>query len=68
MDIKVWSSDMISAQNKSRDELSRLLVEWDVKAETGTISEFDIAKREEWIFDLKHLDQLHREDLKKNVE
>ncbi|GJV44440.1 putative RNA-directed DNA polymerase [Tanacetum coccineum] len=65
MDIKAWSYDMISAQNKSRDELSRLLVEWDVKAETGTISEFDIAKREEWLFDLNHLDQLHKEDLKK---
>ncbi|GJT10444.1 putative RNA-directed DNA polymerase [Tanacetum coccineum] len=55
---------MISAQNKSRNDLSRLLVEWDEKAKVGSVSEFDIAKREEWLMDLNYIDQLHKEDLK----
>ncbi|GKD18974.1 transposon TX1 uncharacterized [Tanacetum coccineum] len=48
-DIKIWTSNKIAAQNKSREELSHHLLEWDVRAEDGLITDRDINKREEWV-------------------
>ncbi|GKD03684.1 cysteine-rich receptor-like protein kinase [Tanacetum coccineum] len=39
-------------------------MEWDIKAEARQINSIDVKKREEWLMDLDHLDQLHRDDLK----
>ncbi|GJU71071.1 transposon TX1 uncharacterized [Tanacetum coccineum] len=64
LDIKSWTLDKISAQNKVREDLKRHLMDWDTKAEAGLINDGDIAKREEWIMDLYHLDHLQKEDLK----
>nr|GEU58315.1 RNA-directed DNA polymerase, eukaryota, reverse transcriptase zinc-binding domain protein [Tanacetum cinerariifolium] len=64
MDIKAWSYDRITDQNKTRDELKKDLLEWDLKAEDGLLTDYDRAKREEWLMDLDYLDQIHREDLK----
>ncbi|GJZ09860.1 cytochrome P450 [Tanacetum coccineum] len=63
-DIKAWTMNKISAQNEVRDVLSRGLLDWDIKVEAGLINDEDIIKREEWMMDLDHLDQLQREDLK----
>ncbi|GJS19013.1 RNA-directed DNA polymerase, eukaryota [Tanacetum coccineum] len=64
MDIKAWTSVRIRDQNNSRDSLKNQLLEWDLKAEDGRISDHDIAKREECLMDLDHLDQIQRDDLK----
>ncbi|GJV58049.1 retrovirus-related pol polyprotein from transposon TNT 1-94 [Tanacetum coccineum] len=64
LNIKAWTINKISAQNKARDVLSRRLLDWVIKAEAGLINDEDVIKREEWMMDLDHLDQLQREDLK----
>ncbi|GJS35609.1 transposon TX1 uncharacterized [Tanacetum coccineum] len=68
LDIKSWTLDKISAQNKVREDLKRHLMDWDTKAEAGLINDGDIAEREEWIIDLYHLDHLQREDLNSNIK
>ena len=52
MDIKSWTAIRISAQNKLKDDLSRQLLDWDIRAESGIIDDMDVAKREEWLMDL----------------
>ncbi|GJT82208.1 RNA-directed DNA polymerase, eukaryota, reverse transcriptase zinc-binding domain protein [Tanacetum coccineum] len=64
LDIKAWTCKRISDKNSAKDDLIRQLGEWDVRAKNGLITEMDIPKREEWIMDLNHLDQIHRDDLK----
>ncbi|GJZ48173.1 putative RNA-directed DNA polymerase [Tanacetum coccineum] len=64
MDIKAWTSARIRDQNNSMDYLKNQLLEWDLKAEDGRVSDHDIAKREECLMDLDHLDQIQRDDLK----
>ncbi|GKE66006.1 hypothetical protein Tco_1520167, partial [Tanacetum coccineum] len=59
-----WTSVRIRDQNNSRDSLKNQLLEWDLKAEDGRISDHDIAKREKCLMDLDHLDQIQRDDLK----
>nr|GEZ24353.1 transposon TX1 uncharacterized [Tanacetum cinerariifolium] len=61
MDIKAWSYDRITDQNKARDELKKHLLELDLKAKDDLLTDYDCAKREEW---LDYLDRIHREDLK----
>ncbi|GKC09664.1 hypothetical protein Tco_1001274 [Tanacetum coccineum] len=64
MDFKKWTANRVEDRNRTRDNINKNLLEWDKKAEEGLISEFDINKREEWLLDLHHLDQLHRDGLK----
>nr|GEX62448.1 cysteine-rich receptor-like protein kinase [Tanacetum cinerariifolium] len=64
MDIKRWTANRVKDHNRSRDNINKNLLEWDKKAEEGLINEFDIIKREGWLLDLHHLDQLHKDDLK----
>ncbi|GJT80737.1 cysteine-rich receptor-like protein kinase [Tanacetum coccineum] len=52
------------AQNKVKDDLMRQLLEWDKRAENDLLNASDVAKREEWIMDLNHLDQIQCADLK----
>ncbi|GKE08008.1 RNA-directed DNA polymerase, eukaryota, reverse transcriptase zinc-binding domain protein, partial [Tanacetum coccineum] len=63
LDIKAWSFGRINEQNKARDDLKKHLLEWDIKAEEGLITDYERAKREEWLMDLDYLDRIHREDL-----
>ncbi|GJT29944.1 hypothetical protein Tco_0910219 [Tanacetum coccineum] len=56
-----------ASQKKSREDLLQSLLDWDIKAEAGLIDDIDISKREEWIMDLNHLDQLHRMTLNKSI-
>ncbi|GJU96961.1 nucleotide-binding alpha-beta plait domain-containing protein [Tanacetum coccineum] len=44
-DIKEWTSVRIKDQNKARDDLKNKLLEWDLKAEEGHISDYDVAKK-----------------------
>ncbi|GJX03963.1 putative RNA-directed DNA polymerase [Tanacetum coccineum] len=62
--IKSWTSSQIMTQKQVKEDLLRSLMEWDIKAEAGQINSIDVEKREEWLMDLDHLDQLHRDDLK----
>ncbi|GKA08346.1 putative RNA-directed DNA polymerase [Tanacetum coccineum] len=64
MAIKKWTFERLAAQNKDREDLSKNLLEWDIKAENGLINEADIIKREEWLMDLNQLDQHVRDDLR----
>nr|GEX94408.1 transposon TX1 uncharacterized [Tanacetum cinerariifolium] len=48
LDIKEWTSIRIKDQNKARDDLKNKLLEWGLKAEEGHISDYDVAKREEF--------------------
>ncbi|GJZ68852.1 putative RNA-directed DNA polymerase, eukaryota, reverse transcriptase zinc-binding domain protein [Tanacetum coccineum] len=64
LDIKTWTTNQMLSQNKVKEDLKKQLLEWDVRAENGLINDLDVAKREEWIMDLNHLDQIHRNDLK----
>ncbi|GJZ97272.1 hypothetical protein Tco_0669725 [Tanacetum coccineum] len=57
-----------ASQKKSREDLLQSLLDWDIKAEAGLIDDIDISKREDWIVDLNHLDQLHRMTLNKRVQ
>ncbi|GJW59088.1 putative RNA-directed DNA polymerase, eukaryota, reverse transcriptase zinc-binding domain protein [Tanacetum coccineum] len=52
------------AQHLVKESLMRNLLEWDMKAKNGLINTNDILKREEWMMDLNHHEQLHRDDLK----
>ncbi|GKA81793.1 RNA-directed DNA polymerase, eukaryota [Tanacetum coccineum] len=52
------------SENRLRDDLNRKLMDWDVKAEEGSVNDHDISKREEWIMDLLQIDRLRNEDLK----
>ncbi|GKB92857.1 putative RNA-directed DNA polymerase [Tanacetum coccineum] len=65
LDIKNWTCIQMLSKNKVKEDLKKQLLEWDVKAEKGLINDLDVAKREEWLMDLDHLDQIHRLDLKK---
>ncbi|GKB00088.1 putative RNA-directed DNA polymerase, eukaryota, reverse transcriptase zinc-binding domain protein [Tanacetum coccineum] len=62
--IKSWTSSQIMTQKQVKEDLLRSLMEWDIKVEVGQINSIDVEKREEWMIDLDHLDQLHRDDLK----
>nr|GEX82628.1 nucleotide-binding alpha-beta plait domain-containing protein [Tanacetum cinerariifolium] len=64
LEIKNWTSNRISAQNHQKEVLLKNLVDWELKAEEGSLASLDINKREEWLMDLEHLDQLHRDELK----
>ncbi|GJU68923.1 putative RNA-directed DNA polymerase [Tanacetum coccineum] len=64
LDIKTWTTNQMLSQNKVKEDLKKQLLEWDVRAENGLINDLDVAKRGEWIMDLNHLDQIHRNDLK----
>nr|GFC41090.1 RNA-directed DNA polymerase, eukaryota, reverse transcriptase zinc-binding domain protein [Tanacetum cinerariifolium] len=64
MDVKTWISIRLSSQRGAKDRLSRVLVDWDIKAEVRLVNHFDIDKREEWVMDLHALDQFSRDDLK----
>ncbi|GJU28730.1 putative RNA-directed DNA polymerase [Tanacetum coccineum] len=64
LDIKNWTCIQMLSKNKVKEDLKKQLLEWDVKAEKGLINDLDVAKREEWLMDLDHLDQIHRLDLK----
>ncbi|GJU50245.1 putative RNA-directed DNA polymerase [Tanacetum coccineum] len=44
--------------NLSQNKLKRL------RAENGLLSDVDIAKREEWLMDLGHIEQLRRDDIR----
>ncbi|GKC32617.1 hypothetical protein Tco_1039911 [Tanacetum coccineum] len=66
MDTKGWTTLQMMAQNKVKDDLMRQLLEWDKRAKNGLLNASDVAKREEWIMDLNHLDQIQRADLKQN--
>ncbi|GJT15323.1 hypothetical protein Tco_0874029 [Tanacetum coccineum] len=59
MDVKYWISIRLSSQREAKDRLSRVLVDWDIKAEAGLLNHFDIDKREEWVMDLQALDQFN---------
>ncbi|GKG11614.1 hypothetical protein Tco_0343014 [Tanacetum coccineum] len=63
-DIKDWTFARSAAQNLAKEELSRNLIELDLKAKRGLISLFDIDKRDEWLMGLSSLEHLYREDLK----
>ncbi|GJZ61348.1 nucleotide-binding alpha-beta plait domain-containing protein [Tanacetum coccineum] len=52
------------AQNNAKEVLKSNLLEWDAKAKNGLLNNNDILKREEWMMDLNHLEQLHHDDLK----
>ncbi|GJR44507.1 putative reverse transcriptase domain-containing protein [Tanacetum coccineum] len=60
----IWTFNQTAAQYNLKDDLLKKLLGWDERAEQGLIEDGDVAKREEWIMDLKHLDLIHREDLK----
>ncbi|GKC44027.1 putative RNA-directed DNA polymerase, partial [Tanacetum coccineum] len=62
--IKYWTTDRIAAQNNAKEVMKSNLLEWDAKSENGLLNNNDILKREEWMMDLNHLEQLHRDDLK----
>nr|GEY10706.1 sister chromatid cohesion 1 protein 2 isoform X1 [Tanacetum cinerariifolium] len=63
-DIKRWASKKLEEQQGLKDELLKNLEDWDAKAEAGTLNQFEVEKREEWLMDLSHLEHLHREDVK----
>ncbi|GJT13323.1 hypothetical protein Tco_0860365 [Tanacetum coccineum] len=54
----------MATQNLAKESLIRNLLEWDMKPENGLINTNGILKKEEWMMDLNHLEQLHRDDLK----
>ncbi|GKC55651.1 putative RNA-directed DNA polymerase [Tanacetum coccineum] len=62
--IRCWTIQRSEEQEKDKEVLLNYLVEWDIKAETGQINQFDIDKREEKLMDLNFLEQLKMEDLK----
>ncbi|GKC33644.1 putative RNA-directed DNA polymerase, eukaryota, reverse transcriptase zinc-binding domain protein [Tanacetum coccineum] len=75
--IKSWTSNRVSNQQRTKEKIMMQLVDWDVKAEAGLISDldhmlmFDIrgclwmgGSREEWMMDLSTLDQMKRDDLR----
>ncbi|GJS39763.1 putative RNA-directed DNA polymerase, eukaryota [Tanacetum coccineum] len=62
--IKAWSCEQVSAQNQAKETLLGRLLDWDVRAENGLLSDVDIAKREEWLMDLGHIEQLRRDDIR----
>ncbi|GKA96117.1 putative RNA-directed DNA polymerase, eukaryota, reverse transcriptase zinc-binding domain protein [Tanacetum coccineum] len=62
--IKSWSSEQVSAQNQAKETLLGRLLDWDVRAKNGLLSDVDITKREEWLMDLGHIYQLYQDDLR----
>ncbi|GJU66159.1 hypothetical protein Tco_1252418 [Tanacetum coccineum] len=56
LDIKSRTSNYLFTQNEQKENLLHILVEWDIKAEGGTINDYDIGKKEEWLMDLELLD------------
>ncbi|GJU77073.1 putative RNA-directed DNA polymerase [Tanacetum coccineum] len=56
--IKSWSCEQVSAQIQPKETLLGRLLDWDVRAKNGLLSDVDIAKREEWLIDLGHIEQL----------
>ncbi|GKD02121.1 RNA-directed DNA polymerase, eukaryota [Tanacetum coccineum] len=54
--VSFWESN--NEQNKTRDDLKKHLLEWDIKAEEGLITDYERAKREEWLMDLDYLDRI----------
>ncbi|GKD56394.1 RNA-directed DNA polymerase, eukaryota, reverse transcriptase zinc-binding domain protein, partial [Tanacetum coccineum] len=65
--LKVGTPNFGPKPYRVKEDLKKQLLEWDVEAEKGLINDLDVAKREEWLMDLDHLDQIHRLDLKQNA-
>ncbi|GJW29624.1 cytochrome P450 [Tanacetum coccineum] len=66
--IKAWSCEQVSAQIQPKETLLGRLLDWDVRAENGLLSDVDIAKREEWLMDLGHIEQLRRDDIRQKFQ
>ncbi|GKE87850.1 hypothetical protein Tco_1565325 [Tanacetum coccineum] len=66
--IKSWTTCRVSAQHRSKEEILRHLIDWDVRAEDDLINESDVLKREEWLMDLSSLEQIHRDDLRQKCQ
>nr|GFB13085.1 putative RNA-directed DNA polymerase, eukaryota, reverse transcriptase zinc-binding domain protein [Tanacetum cinerariifolium] len=64
LDIKGWVSIRLSTHRDSKGRLIRFHEDWDLNAEAGHVTDFDINKREEWLMDLQTLHQLERDDIK----
>ena len=63
-DIKTWCHGFHEEnESKKKDILSRL-ADWDVKAESGSLTSFDHLKRDEDLMDLQLIDQKDRDALK----
>ncbi|KAJ9549100.1 hypothetical protein OSB04_021643, partial [Centaurea solstitialis] len=63
-DLKGWSKLESERKLKRKVEIEKALLEWDLKAELGTISEAECRKREEWIFESLQLSHRDKMDLK----
>ena len=63
-DMKAWASLENEKNSKRRNEINSALLDWDLKAELGDITEVDRLKRDVLLFDSFQLEHLERMDLK----
>ena len=66
-DMKAWASLENDKNSKRRNEINSVLLDWDLKAELGDITEADRLKRDALLFDSFQLEHLERMDLKQKA-
>jgi len=62
--MKTWARQENEKNSRRSKEIDKALFEWDLKAEPGVMTEVDVAKREDLIFESLQLELLKKMDLK----
>lgn len=64
VDPRAWVIDRKNEHERSKEELHNKIIEWDMLAEAGLISEPDVEIREYILSGLQSLEKMEREEMK----